>query len=80
VFIDADKEGYPRYLAWAARHLKVGGLVLGDNSFAFGEIVDGRSAGARAMREFNEELAQGGRFRATLLPTGEGLSLGVKVR
>jgi caffeoyl-CoA O-methyltransferase len=32
------------------------------------------------MREFNRELAQGKRFRATLLPTGEGLSLGVKVR
>jgi caffeoyl-CoA O-methyltransferase len=80
VFIDADKEGYPAYLAWAARHLRVGGAVLADNTFAFGEIVDGRSAGARALREFNRELAEGGRFRATLLPTGEGLSLGVKVR
>ena len=80
VFIDADKEGYPAYLAWAAHHLKVGGVVLADNTFAFGEIVDGRNAGAEALREFNKELAQGGRFRATLLPTGEGLSLGVKVR
>jgi caffeoyl-CoA O-methyltransferase len=80
VFIDADKESYPAYLAWAAHHLKVGGIVLGDNTFAFGEIVDGRSAGAEAMREFNRELAQGKRFRSTLLPTGEGLSLGVKVR
>jgi caffeoyl-CoA O-methyltransferase len=80
VFIDADKESYPAYLAWAAHHLKVGGLVLGDNAFAFGEIVDGRSAGAEALREFNKELAQGGRFRSTLLPTGEGLCLGVKVR
>ena len=80
VFIDADKESYPAYLAWAARHLRVGGVVLGDNTFAFGEIVDGRSAGAVALREFNKELAQGGRFRATLLPTGEGLTLGVKIR
>jgi caffeoyl-CoA O-methyltransferase len=80
VFIDADKESYPAYLSWAARHLKIGGVVLGDNTFAFGEIVDGRSAGAEAIREFNRELAQGGRFRSTLLPTGEGLTLGVKVR
>jgi caffeoyl-CoA O-methyltransferase len=80
VFIDADKEGYPTYLAWAAHHLKIGGVVIGDNTFAFGEIVEGRSAGAEAMREFNKELAQGGRFRSTLLPTGEGLSLGVKIR
>ncbi len=80
VFIDADKESYPAYLDWAARHLRVGGLVLGDNAFAFGELADGRSAGPVAMRSFNETLAQGGRFRATLLPTGEGLALGVKVK
>ena len=80
VFIDADKESYPEYLAWAARHLRVGGVVLGDNAFAFGEIVDGRGAGPVALRRFNEELAQGGRFRATMLPTGEGLAMGVKVR
>jgi caffeoyl-CoA O-methyltransferase len=80
VFIDADKEGYPAYLAWATHHLKVGGVVIADNTFAFGEVADGRSAGAEAIRDFNKELAQGGRFRATLLPTGEGLSLGVKVR
>jgi caffeoyl-CoA O-methyltransferase len=80
VFIDADKERYPAYLGWAADHLRVGGIVLGDNTFAFGEIVGGRGEGAVALREFNRELAQGGRFRATLLPTGEGLSLGVKIR
>jgi len=80
VFIDADKESYPAYLAWAAHHLRVGGVVLGDNAFAFGEIVDGRGAGAEALREFNRELAQGGRFRSTMLPTGEGLCMGVKVR
>lgn len=80
VFIDADKESYPAYLAWAAHHLRVGGVVLGDNAFAFGEIVDGRGAGPVAMREFNEELATGGRFRATMIPTGEGLVMGVKIK
>jgi caffeoyl-CoA O-methyltransferase len=80
VFIDADKAGYPAYLAWAAHHLRVGGVVLGDNAFAFGDIADGRGADATAMREFNEELARGGRFRSTLLPTGEGLALGVKLK
>lgn len=80
VFIDADKESYPAYLAWAAHHLRVGGVLLGDNAFAFGDIADGRGAEAVAMREFNEELARGGRFRSTLLPTGEGLVLGVKLK
>jgi predicted O-methyltransferase YrrM len=80
VFIDADKESYPAYLAWAADHLRVGGVVLGDNAFAFGEIADGRGIGPAAMRKFNQELAQGGRFRATMIPTGEGLAMGVKLK
>jgi len=33
-----------------------------------------------ASRAIAERLARGGRFRATMLPTAEGLSLGVKVR
>ena len=87
-FIDADKPGYPLYLDWAAENLRVGGLVLGDNAFLFGRV--GEEPGEkeqgeekdriRAMRTFNETLARGGRFRATMLPTAEGLALGVKIR
>jgi caffeoyl-CoA O-methyltransferase len=85
VFIDADKGGYPAYLAWAEEHLRVGGIVLADNTFAFGHVHDpafaGEDAGAvEPLRRFAERLAGGGRFRATILPTEEGLSLGVKVR
>ena len=84
VFIDADKESYPAYAEWAAEHLRVGGVVLGDNAFLFGRIVDETTGdGAEriaAMRRFHGMLAGGGRFAGTLLPTGEGLALGVKVR
>lgn len=85
VFIDADKLGYPAYLAWAEAHLKVGGILLADNTFGFGHVHEerphGESAEAMAaLRRFSEGLARGGRFRATMLPTAEGLSFGVKVR
>jgi caffeoyl-CoA O-methyltransferase len=85
VFIDADKTGYPLYLDWAAEYLRVGGLVLADNTFGFGHVHDPASAGAdapgvEALARFADRLANGGRFRATILPTGEGLSLGVKIR
>jgi caffeoyl-CoA O-methyltransferase len=33
-----------------------------------------------ALRAFSDALAGGGRFRATILPTAEGLSVGVKIR
>jgi caffeoyl-CoA O-methyltransferase len=84
VFIDADKAGYPDYLAWAERHLRLGGVVLADNAFGFGHVHDPAGAGedrasVEALRRFAERLARGGRFRATLLPTEEGLAMGVKV-
>jgi caffeoyl-CoA O-methyltransferase len=85
VFIDADKAGYPAYLAWAEEHLRVGGIVLADNAFAFGHVHEpswrGEDAEAiRPLRQFAERLASGGRFRATMIPTAEGLAMGVKVR
>jgi len=85
VFIDADKAGYPGYLAWAEQHLRLGGLLLADNTFGFGHVHDPASAGrdradVEALARFSERLVRGGTFRATLLPTGEGLSLGVKIR
>jgi caffeoyl-CoA O-methyltransferase len=81
-FIDADKVSYPRYLDWAARHLRPGGLVIGDNAFLFGELGDDTERPGpelAAMRAFHERLARGGEFRATVLPTGEGLAVGVRL-
>ena len=85
VFVDADKTGYPAYLDWAAEHLRVGGVLLADNTFGFGHVHEERPAGEdaaamAALRTFSERLARGGRFLATMLPTAEGLSLGVKLR
>jgi caffeoyl-CoA O-methyltransferase len=91
VFIDADKENYPNYLAWAAEHLRVGGVALADNAFAWGlltlpdnapELAQGGNRAARAaIQATNTALADPrGRWRSTMLPTGEGLAMGVKVR
>jgi caffeoyl-CoA O-methyltransferase len=85
VFVDADKTGYPGYLAWAEENLRVGGVLLADNAFGFGHVHEERPRdespeAMAALRAFSERLARGGRFRATMLPTAEGLSFGVKVR
>lgn len=80
VFIDADKVGYPAYLTWAEEHLRVGGMVLLDNAFAWGDVVAPKNDSDRAIAECAERLGRGGRWRATMLPTEEGLAFGVKVR
>ena len=87
MFIDADKVSYHAYLDWAAKNLRVGGVFAADNTFGFGfiakpeKINDGwRAENVRALRKFNEIVARHPRFRTTILPTGEGLTAGVKVR
>jgi caffeoyl-CoA O-methyltransferase len=83
-FIDADKEGYPSYLAWAADNLRVGGAVILDNAFLFGRLADKDiPPGERellALRQTHTMLACSGWFRATVLPTGEGLAVGIKLQ
>jgi caffeoyl-CoA O-methyltransferase len=81
VFIDADKERYPQYLDWAARNLRRGGVVIADNVFLFGHLADAGapSEALAAMRAFHQRLAGSGEFRATVVPTGEGLSVAVRL-
>lgn len=75
VFIDADKVNYPRYSAWAITNLRSGGLVIGDNAYLFGELVDDTDR-ARAMREFHEQVAAS--CESVCLPTPDGLVVGIK--
>lgn len=80
VFIDAEKTGYPDYLTWATERLPIGGLVVADNTLLFdtvyGQKPEGKGKMWQAMRQFNEQLARD--FDALILPTAEGLSIGVK--
>jgi len=81
VFIDADKIGYPDYLRWSTANLRRGGLILADNVFraAFGADANWSQESVDALDLFNRELATGGEFVATFLPTVEGLAMGVKI-
>jgi predicted O-methyltransferase YrrM len=86
VFIDADKESYPDYFRFAEKHLRRGGLLIADNALVFGNIADekfddpelGRMA--EGVREFNRLVTTSEHFRATILPTGDGMVLAVKTR
>src|SRR5262249_20649271 len=75
VFVDADKESYDAYGRWAARHLRKGGLLLGDNAYFFGRLME-KSAGADAMRRFHEEATAS--FDSVCAPTADGLLVGIK--
>jgi caffeoyl-CoA O-methyltransferase len=75
VFIDADKRNYDRYGRWAADNLRPGGLLIGDNAYLFGRLLDDAGESA-AMRRFHEEARA--RFDTVCLPTPDGMLLGVR--
>jgi caffeoyl-CoA O-methyltransferase len=75
VFIDADKENYDFYGRWAVENLRSGGLVIGDNAYFFGKLMED-SPGARAMRAFHELVAAA--CDSVCVPTPDGLVVGIK--
>ncbi len=86
VFIDADKANYKNYFQWAEENLKVGGVLLADNTFAWGMIADSKfddpkdEKQVKALQAFNQAMATSPKFKSTIVPTGEGLTLGVKIK
>lgn len=79
-FIDADKKSYPRYFEEALRILRPGGLLLVDNAFAFGQILDPAATDpdVAAIRRFNQLVSQDSRVDGTIVAIGDGLWVGVK--
>lgn len=75
VFVDADKERYDLYGRWAAKNLRAGGLLIGDNVYFFGRLLEDSPA-AHAMRRFHEEATA--HFDTCVVPTPDGLLLGIK--
>jgi caffeoyl-CoA O-methyltransferase len=74
MFIDADKQSYDRYGKWGLAHVRKGGLIIGDNAYFFGRLLED-SDGARAMRGFHELIAKA--CDSVCVPTPDGLVLGI---
>jgi predicted O-methyltransferase YrrM len=74
IFIDADKEGYPEYLAWALKLARPGTLIIADNVIRDGKILDPADTDPRVQgaRRFNQLLAEEPRVKATVIQTVGG--------
>jgi caffeoyl-CoA O-methyltransferase len=75
VFVDADKGSYDQYGRWAAKHLRPGGLLVADNAFYFGELMEDTPEAA-AVRRFHLETAKA--FDSVCVPTPDGMVVGLK--
>src|SRR6476646_1856149 len=85
LFIDAVKEEYRGYLDLALPELRVGGVVICDNLLWGGQVAgeirsDDQKASTEALREFNRYFVSHPQLRAQVLPVGDGLGYGVKIK
>lgn len=78
-FIDALKPEYEAYVEALVPRLAPGALLVADNVLWSGRVSGSRPAGdddqTVALRRFDESLLRDARFRATILPVGDGLLL-----
>ena len=78
VFVDANKDQYPDYLAWSIDNLRIGGIVTAHNAFRSGEIFDPQTDNDKGMAQFSQSLADDPRMDSIIIPMGDGLAVGVK--
>jgi predicted O-methyltransferase YrrM len=99
IFIDANKDEYRTYWDLAHRLLRLGGVVIADNTLFQGalssEWTDERLAEkwsdqppdvrahliglVHAIRAFNHYVHRDERFAISMLPVGDGMTLGVRL-
>lgn len=80
VFVDINKEGYPKVLEPAIRRLRVGGLLVTDNVLWHGEVAKkSRDKETRAIQDYNQRLAHDPRMTASILSFRDGVSVAIKL-
>jgi predicted O-methyltransferase YrrM len=82
VFIDADKDEYPQYLAQAMKLTTSGSIILADNLFWSGAtfLPGVRKEGAEGIIEYTKRIFNDSRLSSLLIPLGDGLGFSYRVK
>lgn len=75
VFLDADKVGILAYYEAVLPKLAPGGLIVADNVFQRGRVLEPEDDAARAMAEFNDRVVADERVEVVMLTVRDGMSL-----
>lgn len=77
VFVDADKAGYPSYVRAAKQLVPSGGVILVDNVFWGGAVIDAADTrrSTRAIRDVNIMLRDDPELSISVIPIGDGLTM-----
>ena len=83
IFIDAKKSDYPLYLKLSYPFLKIGGLIIADNTLLFGSILEDSMPKYhkkwQAIKDFNIEISDQQKYKSLIFPTNDGLAVSVKL-
>jgi caffeoyl-CoA O-methyltransferase len=74
-FVDADKTGYPAYVAELYPRMRTNGVVLLDNTLRSGRVLDPETDDDDAIVRLNAALAADPRWETVLLPLADGLTM-----
>jgi caffeoyl-CoA O-methyltransferase len=79
-FIDADKPGYPAYYEEIVSRLHSGGLVVLDNVFLGGRVLDPayQEEHHQVMRRLNDLITTDERMDSVMLPLRDGITIARK--
>ena len=84
IFLDADKEDYKRLFDYSLVLLRRGGVLVVDNLLWHGYAASNRvppnyKESTRHIREFNLLFMNQPNLKASIIPVGDGLGIGVKI-
>lgn len=81
VFIDGNKAAYLEYAQWCEANMPAGGVIVADNVFLGGKVFQEVSAWdkqTKVMDQFNRFFIQNSNWKASILPTTEGMLVAYK--
>ncbi len=80
VFIDADKENYPKYFELTIDHIQPGGYIIADNVLWSGKVYapSEKDSVTEAIRNFNNQVHMDDRVENLLLPVRDGILIARK--
>jgi len=85
IFLDADKTDYKVLFAYSMALLKKEGVLFVDNLLWHGyaaaeKVPPAYKESARIIREFNEMFVAEPRLKTSILPVGDGVGIGIKIK
>jgi predicted O-methyltransferase YrrM len=84
IFLDADKNEYSKLFELSLALLKKGGVIMVDNLLWHGmaaaeKIPPKYQTSTEYIRNFNKEFMERSELKASIIPVGDGLGIGVKI-